>query len=116
MTKEEAAKELGISVRALERYVKMGKLPVTYTKGKRGRQAVYDPVEVGKLKKELQGEKMAIVTLGEKLALTLDEAVILSGFPRAFIERAIEQGRLKKIENRIRRQDLELFVSSLSDE
>ena len=114
MNKDEAAGALGISKRALERYTKMGKLTVSYSKGKRGRIAVYDPDEVEKLRKEIQGEKTSPVPIYEKLTLTLEEAVLLSGFPRGFIEKAVEQGTLKKIQDRIRREDLERFISSLS--
>jgi len=114
MNKDEAAKALGISRRALERYGKMGKLSVSYKRGKTGRVADYDPDEVEKLKKEIQGEKTSAVPVHKKLTLSLEEAALLSGLAREFIEKAIEQGTLKKIQDRIRREDLERFISSLS--
>lgn len=114
MNKDEAAKALGISRRALERYVKMGKLNVSYRRGKTGRVADYEPEEVEKLKREIQGEKNSPVPIHEKLSLTVDEAASLSGFPREFIEKAIEQKKLKTIQGRIRREDLEEYISSLS--
>lgn len=57
MNGEEAAKELGISIRSLQRAVNREALHVTYKRGKSGKQeAVYDPEEVERYKAELEGE------------------------------------------------------------
>ena len=57
MNGEEAAKELGISVRSLQRAVGREALHVTYQRGKSGKQeAVYDPEEVARYKAELEEE------------------------------------------------------------
>ncbi len=57
MNGEEAAKELGISVRSLQRAVGREALHVTYKRGKSGKQeAVYDPKEVARYKAELEEE------------------------------------------------------------
>ena len=55
MNKKQAAKFLGVSTRAIERYVAKGKLPVRYTKDKTGRQvAVFEEAQVKKIKRELE--------------------------------------------------------------
>jgi excisionase family DNA binding protein len=54
LTKEEAATKLGCKVRTLELYVQQGKLAVQYTKGKRGKLAQYDEIEVEALRHQLQ--------------------------------------------------------------
>ncbi len=57
MNGEEAAKELGISVRSLQRAVGREALHVTYKRGRSGKQeAVYDPEEVARYKAELEEE------------------------------------------------------------
>ena len=56
LSKAEAAKYLGISTRALERYTQQGKIGVKYVKGKRGKQARYQSAELEELKKELSTE------------------------------------------------------------
>ncbi len=72
MNKQQAAKFLGVSTRAIARYVAKGKLPVTYEKGKTGMQAVFDPGELKKLKKEMNEpvHSPAVVTAGAETALT----------------------------------------------
>jgi excisionase family DNA binding protein len=54
MTKKEAADFLGVSVRAIERYTKAGKLTVTYEKRQiGGTVGLYDDAEVQKLKESI---------------------------------------------------------------
>jgi excisionase family DNA binding protein len=57
MNREEAAEELGISVRSLQRTVKAGKLGVTYRRGDSGKQeAVFDADEIARHKADMQSE------------------------------------------------------------
>ena len=53
MNKKEAAKFLGVSVRALERYVQQGRVSVRYEKGKTRPTANFDPAELKNFKTEL---------------------------------------------------------------
>ncbi|MEM6400732.1 MAG: helix-turn-helix domain-containing protein, partial [Cyanobacteria bacterium P01_D01_bin.116] len=46
MNKKQAAEFLGVSVRALERYVQQGKLTVRYEKGKTRPTANFDQTEL----------------------------------------------------------------------
>jgi len=54
MNKQEAANYLGVSVRALERYVQQGKISVKYEKGKTRSTANFDPTELEVFKAELE--------------------------------------------------------------
>ncbi len=57
MNGEEAAKELGISIRSLQRAVSREALHVTYKRGASGKQeAVYNPEELARYKAELEEE------------------------------------------------------------
>ena len=53
MNKQEAAEFLGVSVRALERYVQQGRIGVRYEKGKTRPTANFDPSELEAFKEEL---------------------------------------------------------------
>ena len=53
MNKQEAAEFLGVSVRALERYVQQGRIGVAYEKGKTRPTANFDPIELEAFKSEL---------------------------------------------------------------
>ncbi|MBD2255646.1 helix-turn-helix domain-containing protein [Nostoc parmelioides] len=53
MNKQEAAEFLGVSVRALERYVQQGRISVKYEKGKTRPTANFDPAELEAFKAEL---------------------------------------------------------------
>lgn len=53
MNKQEAAEFLGVSVRALERYVQQGRISVKYEKGKTRPTANFDPIELEAFKEEL---------------------------------------------------------------
>ncbi len=57
MNKKEASEYLGISTRALERYVMLKRLGVRYERGKTGDQAVFDAGELRGLKAELDKRK-----------------------------------------------------------
>lgn len=54
MNKEEAAEFLGVSVRALERYVQQGRIGCRYEKGKTRPTLVFDKAELEKFKAELE--------------------------------------------------------------
>src|SRR5205823_12018679 len=54
MYKQEAAKFLGVSIRALERYTQQGKLSVRYQAGKTRPVAIYNDKELKEFKTELQ--------------------------------------------------------------
>jgi excisionase family DNA binding protein len=57
MNREEAAQELGISVRSLQRAVKRGALQVKYKRGVSGKhEAVFDSEEVARFKEEMERE------------------------------------------------------------
>jgi len=61
VTKLEAAKFLGVSTRAIERYTAKGKLQCTYRRVKSGGQrAMYNSADVKKLKKEIEQEHKTI--------------------------------------------------------
>lgn len=53
MNKQSAADFLGVSVRALERYVQQGRISVKYEKGKTRPTANFDPAELEAFKSEL---------------------------------------------------------------
>lgn len=55
MNKKEVAEYLGVSLRAVSRYVNKGKLHVGYRKRSKGsKEGVYDPAEVRKLKQQFE--------------------------------------------------------------
>ncbi|MBD2169580.1 hypothetical protein H6G04_35075 [Calothrix membranacea FACHB-236] len=54
MNKQEAADYLGVSDRALERYVQQGKISVKYEKDKTRSTANFDPKELETFKAELE--------------------------------------------------------------
>jgi excisionase family DNA binding protein len=53
MNKQEAAEYLGVSVRALERYVQQGRISVKYEKGKTRSTASFDETELERFRDEL---------------------------------------------------------------
>ena len=53
MNKKEAAEFLGVSIRALERYVQQGRISVRYEKGKTRPTANFDPAKLETFKTEL---------------------------------------------------------------
>ena len=54
MNKREVAQYLSLSTRAVERAVARGKLAVRYSKGRYGHEAVFNPAEVRRYKKEVE--------------------------------------------------------------
>lgn len=71
MDNEAAAKELGISIRSLQRATKAGKLAVAYKRGKSGKmEAVYDEKEIARYKRELNEVVIPPHTEPTSLALT----------------------------------------------
>lgn len=82
MNREEAAEELGISVRSLQRVVKAGLLSVTYKRGASGKQeAFFDPDEIMRHKATMQAEtvKPALAPAG---ATNGDTALARVGAPQ----------------------------------
>ncbi len=67
MNKKEAAAFLGVTTRSLERYVSQNKLKVKYVKGKTRPVAVFDAVELEKLKQE-----MASLPLSQRPSLLIE--------------------------------------------
>jgi excisionase family DNA binding protein len=64
MNKEEAAKELGISVRSLQRIVQSGKISVSYKRGESGKQeAIFgaDEIQIYKERRDVESVKLATV-------------------------------------------------------
>jgi predicted site-specific integrase-resolvase len=61
MNKQEAADFLGVSIRALERYVQHQRISVKYEKGKTRPTANFDPVELEAFKAELNREQRDFV-------------------------------------------------------
>jgi excisionase family DNA binding protein len=79
MNREEAAQELGISVRSLQRAVKRGALKVKYKRGVSGKhEAVFDPEQVASCKEEMEREIVPepapIATTGDTEALARIDA------------------------------------------
>jgi excisionase family DNA binding protein len=64
MNKEDAASELGISVRTLQRYMSAHRLAFTMKRTKTGEVADFAPAEVERFRRELAGELTASVSHG----------------------------------------------------
>lgn len=69
LTKEDAAKALNVSVRTLQRMVSKGEISVSYIRGKKGDEAVFDPQEIERVNGRktqaqfiLKGEPMTAMT------------------------------------------------------
>jgi excisionase family DNA binding protein len=78
MNKEEAAKELGISVRSLQRIAQAGKISVTYKRGESGKQeAIFNADELENFKRQRD-----IETVKQPIATTGDTALARSGATR----------------------------------
>jgi excisionase family DNA binding protein len=91
MNREEAANELGISVRSLQRAVAAGKLGVTYKRGESGKQeAAFDTEEIKTYKETMESETVvpAVAVPGSQ-ALMLGATTSDSNLARsvAFIAR-----------------------------
>jgi len=104
MTKKEAAEYLGVSERTIERYVSAGKLTPE--------DGGFDPVQVRALKST---PKRSRVPVESKLTLSLEEASEVSGLPVFVLERAIREGKLKRLKETggIKRSDLDKYVKTL---
>lgn len=120
MTKTEAAKELGVALRTLERYVGQGLLKPNYAKGARGKVAEFNAREVKALKKQLSTRevtKIPQVPIHQKLMFSLAEAAALTSLSKDSLEQAIENGSLKVVRKDgkfyIKRKDLESYVDKL---
>jgi len=62
MNKREVADELNCSTRQVEKYVGAARLRVVeYVRGKTGREGVYDPGDVARLKDELERERSEVI-------------------------------------------------------
>ncbi len=60
MNKKEAAEVLGISTRALERYIGLNRISVSYVRGRTGDEARFDPAEVERFRQELETRKQSV--------------------------------------------------------
>ena len=88
MNKEEAAKELEISVRSLQRLVKDGKISVTHRRGKSGKQeAFFDADEVTKFKTARDSEtiKPATVTTSDTSLARIDATLFFDAFRESVV-------------------------------
>ncbi len=59
MNKKEAAEVLGISTRALERYIGLSRISVSYVRGRTGKEARFDAAEVERFREELENRTTA---------------------------------------------------------
>jgi hypothetical protein len=74
MNKKEAAEYLGCSERAIERYVKQGRISCSYEKGKTRTVAVFTQSELDKIKYQSESVTPAYETIPEpRQTATLDE-------------------------------------------
>lgn len=134
--KAEAAKMTGRGLRTLERMAQKGEIKQAYrpVPGRRD-LPVFHPDDIQKLITEqvaivpevgtpnlpavrsrqvpaMSRREAEPIRLTEKFYLTLDEAAVLSGLPRALLERAVKSGELKGRKAGgwyIRREDLARF-------
>jgi excisionase family DNA binding protein len=81
MNKEDAAKELGISVRSLQRLTEKKKISVTYKRGESGKQeAIFDPKEIENYKRERDVETVKSATV------TSDDTALARNDTHQFLE------------------------------
>jgi excisionase family DNA binding protein len=72
MNKKEASARLNVSVRLVEKYASEGRLgPVSYVRGRTGKQADFDEAEVERLKAELESVDHALVVAPNRRATGL---------------------------------------------
>ena len=137
-TKKEAAKYLGVSDRAIERYASAGRLSVYKEKrvvaGKPRLISLYDFDELKKMKALRADPEWKIsnpialsrremdakhVPISAKLLLSINEASALSGLTQEYLKEAISKGKLKPRiyekgqEELIKRTDLDAFIKKL---
>jgi excisionase family DNA binding protein len=89
MNKEDAAKQLGISVRSLQRLVQSEKISVTYKRGESGKQeAIFnlDEIENYKRGRDAETVKPAVVTTGDTALARSDATTNDTALARNVIE------------------------------
>jgi excisionase family DNA binding protein len=89
MNKEEAAKEMGISVRSLQRIVQSKKISVRYKRGESGKQeAIFNPEEIQNYKQQRDAEtvKPATATTGDTTLARSDATTGDTALARNVIE------------------------------
>jgi excisionase family DNA binding protein len=106
MDNEKAAKELGISIRSLQRATKAGKVKVAYQRGKSGKmEAVYDESEIARYKEELnevverepQFESTNIALTRRDMNQAQIVAAIAEAFVKALNVRTLEAPNHKRL-------------------
>jgi len=66
MNKKEAAAALGLSTRALERYIGLSRISVAYVRGRTGDEARFDRAEVERFREELETRKPAAAAIADE--------------------------------------------------
>jgi excisionase family DNA binding protein len=100
MNKEQAAKELGISVRSLQRIVHSGKISVTYKRGDSGKQeAIFNPEEIENYKRGRDAEivKPAVATTDDTALARSDATTGDTALARNVIEKFFNLGLQKPL-------------------
>ena len=93
MSKDEAARYLGVSVGALNRYVARGRLTARLREA--GAEPCFDESEVRRLKEEMDARVPPTAERRRARTLSLEQAVAATGLPREeLLGRAID-GRLR---------------------
>jgi excisionase family DNA binding protein len=98
MTKDEAANELGISVRSLQRIVQSKKISVIYKRGESGKQeAIFNRGEIQNYKQQRDAEtvKPATATTGDTALARSDAATGDTALARNVIETIFNLGLQK---------------------
>jgi excisionase family DNA binding protein len=81
MNKEDAAKELGISVRSLQRLAEKKKISVTYKRGESGKQeAIFNPEEIKNYKRQRDMETV------KSASVTTDDTALARSDTYQFLE------------------------------
>jgi excisionase family DNA binding protein len=98
MNKEEAAQELKISVRSLQRLVQSEKISVIYRRGESGKQeAIFNPEEIENYKRERDAEiiKPSVATTGDTALARSDVTTGDTALARNVIETIFNLGLQK---------------------
>ncbi len=91
MNKREAAEVLGISTRALERYIGLSRISVSYARGRTGKEARFDAAEVERFRVELENRLTAAGAVADEAAPSPETAApIASGLSRLSDSQALE--------------------------
>jgi excisionase family DNA binding protein len=72
MNKKEAAAALGLSTRALERYIGLNRISVSYVRGRTGDEARFDRAEVERFREELETRKPAAGAVADEAPTSPD--------------------------------------------